>query len=52
MIAGAAIVAEDDATEFETETAAAAANAAGFLEQIVETPVEIETDATSEAAIR
>lgn len=47
MIAGA-IAAEDDATEFET----AAANAAGFLVRIVETPAEVETDATSEAALR
>lgn len=47
-MARAAIVAEGDVTEFEFGTE----NAADVLERIAETRAEIETDATSEAALR
>lgn len=50
MTAGAAIVAADDGTEFAPEPETE--NAAGFLEWIVETPVGVGTDSTSEAALR
>lgn len=48
MTAQAAIVAEGDVTEFEFGTE----NAADVLERIAETRAEIETDATSEAALK